>query len=397
MAPGSRLRRLVAPHDEPLGPRVTVALTMAVALLSVITGVANIGAQALAGPLADVIPPEVQRGAGFTGALTGFLMMGSALGLRRGLRAAWVSTVALLPLTALQGLLQSSPLSLPLVVLSALALPNALYNRGRFTRRLSLTAAQLAALLAIAGVQVYGTVGTYALRDEFRTVETLGDAFYYTLVTASTVGYGDVTPTSQSARLFGMSVIVLGTASFALALGTLVGPLIEARFSRAVGRMTRRNYDLMQDHVLILGFGELTDAILDQVPPGREYVVVTDHEEAAGLADREVDVLRGDPSDEAPLREAGIGRARSVLVATNDDGTDALSILTARGLDPDVPIVAAATDRENIPKLEQAGADHVISPIALGAEMLVRSSFGGDGDGEGDPPEGTGGAAGAPS
>ena len=82
---------------------------MVVAVLSVATGILKITQQSIGGPLATVVPPSVQATVGFTGALTGFLMIGSALGLRRGLRAAWYSTVVLLPVTAAQGLLQSSP------------------------------------------------------------------------------------------------------------------------------------------------------------------------------------------------------------------------------------------------------------------------------------------------
>jgi voltage-gated potassium channel len=356
---------------------MTVGLTMAVALLSVVTGIANISAQIVVGPLAAVTPIEIQRIAGFTGVLTGFLMIVSALGLRRGLRGAWYSTVALLPLTALQGLLQSSPLSVPLVVLSVLAMPNALYNQNRFTRALSLSTSQLAALSAIVGVQVYGTVGAYAFRDEFTSIETLSDAFYYTLVTASTVGYGDATPVSQSARLFGMSVVILGTASFALALGTLLGPLLEARFARVLGRMTDRNHHLLENHVLILGYGELTDAIVTEITDGSTYVVVTDEQEhVAHLSEQGVDVFPGNPSDESSLLQVGIERARSVVVATNDDGGDSLAVLTARELNPEIRIVAAATKRENIQKLKRAGADTVISPTVIGARLLVQSSFG---------------------
>ena len=370
------LRNVLSLDRDALAPRITVWLTMAVAVLSVVTGVANISAQTVVGPLAELIPAEVQRTAGFTGVLTGFLMLASALGLRRGLRVAWFSTVALLPMTALQGLLQSSPLSAPLVVLSLFALPNVLLTRTRFTRSLSLSTTQLASLLAIVGVQIYGTVGTYALREEFGAVRTLVDAFYYPLVTASTVGYGDAVPQSQAARLFGMTVVVFGTASFALALGTLLGPLLEARVARALGRMTDRNYDLLQDHVLILGWGELTEAILEEIDPEATFVVVTeDQARVASLADRDLEVLAGDPSDEAPLRAAGIEHARAVLVATDDDGADALTVLTARDLNPEVRIVAAATNRENVSKLRRAGADSVVSPIAQGARMLVDATF----------------------
>jgi voltage-gated potassium channel len=366
------------------GLRLTVALTAVVALLSVATGIANIGAQSVVGPLAEVIPRSIQRTAGFTGALTGFLMIASAYGLRRRLRAAWRLTVVLLPVTTIQGVLQSSPLSLPLVALSVVTLPKVLYNRRQFDRTAELTPAQLAAGVAIAGTQIYGTVGAYALREDFTGVSTLVDAFYYTLVTASTVGYGDVTPTSQVARLFGMSVVVIGTASFAVALGTLLGPVIQARFARALGRMSDTDLKRFDDHVLVLGYSDIVAAILDENPdPDSDVVVVTpDREVIQSLTDRNIGALAADPDDESSLHEAGVERARLAIVATGDDAADALTILTVRQLNPDVEIRAVATNRENVRKLENAGATSVISPIVIAAKQLLGSSPG-DGTGVG--------------
>lgn len=360
--------------------RLTVVLTTVVALLSVATGIANISAQSVVGPLAEFIPHAIQRTAGFTGTLTGFLMIGSAYGLRRRLRMAWYSTVVLLPVTALQGVLQSSPLSLPLIVLSVLALPNVLHNRRQFDRTVELTTAQLAAGVAIVGAQIYGTVGTYALRDDFTNVSTLVDAFYYTLVTASTVGYGDATPTSQVGRLFGMSVVVIGTASFAIALGTLLGPVIQARFAKALGRMSESDLELFDDHVLVLGYSDIVAAILDENHGADMLVVTPDREVAQTLTDQGVNALTADPDDEASLREAGVERARLAIVATNDDAADALTILTVRQLNPDVEIRAVATNHENMRKLEHAGATSVISPIVMAAQQLLDSSPDGDAD-----------------
>lgn len=361
-----------------LGLRLTIGLTMAVAVLSVLTGILRITQQSVAGPLATFIPPGVQETVGFTGALTGFLMMGSALGLRRGLRAAWYSTVVLLPVTALQGLLQSSPLALPLVALSILAIPNVLVHRRRFNRTIELSQSQLAAAAAIIGAQVYGTVGTYALREQFGNVSTLVDAFYYTIVTASTVGYGDATPQTQQAKLFGMSVLVVGTVSFAIALGTLFGPAIEARFQKALGRMTESQLELLEGHLLVLGHGDLTDVILEELGDVEYLVVTPDANWASGMKERDVDVLVADPSDEETLLRAQIGDASAVLVATNEDAEDALAVLTARQLNPTVRIVAAATNRENVEKLRRAGADVVISPATIGGHLLVDSALGGE-------------------
>ncbi len=168
--------------------RVAIALALLVALLSVVTGVLNISQEAADfGPLAGSVPDSVQQAVGFTGALTGFLMVASALALRRGLRAGWWATLILLPVTAIQGLLQLNRYSLPLIALSLLSIPFLLFTRNRFDQELSLSTTQLAAGGALVGVQAYGTFGAYALREDFDGIENVLDAFYFTLITSSTV------------------------------------------------------------------------------------------------------------------------------------------------------------------------------------------------------------------
>ncbi|GGM56422.1 voltage-gated potassium channel [Halarchaeum rubridurum] len=356
-----------------LSSRAAVLLTSLVAVLSVVTGVVNI----LSPQFGPYVPGPVQQVAGFTGTLTGFLMVVSALGMRRGLRAAWWSTVVLLPVTAAQGLVQVSVYSVPLVVLSLLSLPTVVLTRSRFDRELSLSTSQITAALALAGVLAYGTVGTYALRDGFPGVSSLLDAFYYTLVTASTVGYGDITPKTEMATLFSLSVLVLGVAGFGIALSTLLGPAIEARFASALGRMTQSQLESLEHHVIVAGYGELTESILEELGDDHEFVVVVkEPTTASALRERGFNVLTEDPSDAASLDHAGIDRADAVVAATNDDGQDALAILTARQLQPDVRIVAAATERENEEKLRAAGADTVISPAVIGGRLLVQSALG---------------------
>jgi len=362
-----------------LRTRAAVVLTGLVAVLSVITGIVNIGATEVSGPLAPFIPELVARTAGFTGTMTGFLMLVSVYGLQRGYRLAWYATIVLLPITGLQGLAQSSVLSFPLVAISVLALPTILLNNRYFYRKLDLTLAQLASLAAILAVQVYGTVGAYALRDEFDEVNTILDAFYFTLVTASTVGYGDITATTQFGRLFSMSVLLTGVASFGVALGTLLGPLIEARLATALGNMSDKQLDLLENHYIVTGYGDLTEPILESLDEAESVVVVRDPEDAKRLRDRGHEALTANPSDEEPLRRIHIERARGLIVATNNDAEDAMVILTARELNPDLRIVAAATDRENVRKLKRAGADSVLSPSVLGGRLLVKSALGPNG------------------
>ena len=365
-----------------VGVRASILLTFAVAALSVATGIINISTTTVGGPLAEFVPPIVQQTVGFTGALTGFLTLAGAFMLRNRYRVGWYLTVAMLPITAVQGLLQASSYSYPLVVLSLLALPVVLLNRRTFDNELDLTTTQIAATGSLVAAQAYGTMGTYALREQFHGADSLTDAFYYTLVTGSTVGYGDIYAQTEQARLFAMSAILLSVASFAVALGVVLTPMIEARLSAALGRMTEQQLDTLENHVLVLGYGDLTEPILEELEDQVQFVVITEDEAATRrLANRDVRVLTADPSDEEPLRNAGIDRARAVIAATNSDADDALSILTARQLNPDIHIAVGVTQRENVSKLKRAGADTVISPAAIGGHLLVEAAMG-QGDSE---------------
>ncbi|WP_058366493.1 NAD-binding protein [Haloparvum sedimenti] len=362
--------------------RASIVLTFAIAVLSILVGLIHISTGGVAGPLAPYVPDWVKQTVGFTGTLTGFAMLGSGYALKRGYRVGWYSTAVLLPLTAVQGLLQTSAFAYPLVVLSLVSLPGLLVNRGRFTRTYRPSPTQLAAGTALVTAMGYGTFGSFALREEFSGIETVVDAFYFTVVTASTVGYGDISPATDIGRMFGISVLVINVAAFAVALGVLLTPAIEAQLSKALGKMTDRQLDLLEDHVLVLGYGDLTEPILEELAErGVTFAVITEDDRSARLLDdQEVPTLTADPSDVTPLERAHIEEARAVVVATNDDAKDALAILTARQLNPSIRIVAAATQRENVDKLRRAGADHVISPSTLGGHLLVDSAFGDDGE-----------------
>ncbi|WP_435184455.1 NAD-binding protein [Halobellus sp. EA9] len=365
-----------------IGARASVVLTLVVGVVSVVTGIANIGVGGAADFLffGVVVPGVVKQITAFTGTLTGFLLLVCAFGLRRRLRSAWWAALLLFPISGLQGLLQSSRLSIPLVALSAFALVIVGLNFRAFDREISLSTTQIASLAALAGAQGYGTAGAFALQDHFNSVDTLLDAFYFSLVTGSTVGYGDITPTSAVGKLFALSVLLVTVSSFAVVLGVVFTPLIEAQFSKALGRMTEEQLDVLDNHVLVLGFGDLTEPILEELSAKADVlVVVPDEERARRLSDRGYTVLTDDPSDEEAQHRGKVEAAQAVVAATNNDAEDALAILTARQLNPEVTIVAAATQRENVNKLKRAGADTVISPATLGAHFLAESALGGHG------------------
>jgi len=363
------------------GGRPTVILTGVITLLSFLTGLSNLSQPSLPlqGPLAGVLP-WADAYAQFGGVLFAFLLGLLTIGLQRRKRLAWYGTVLVLALLGLLPLVTLLATDVPLLLLVVVTLPLIVRNRGDFDQPVDLSPLQVASLSSVLGVVAYGTFGTFALaeRGGFAGVDTITwtDAFYYVIVTIATVGYGDISPTSPTARWFSLTVIMFGTSAFTVAVGSLIVPAIESRMASAFGNMTASELKLLEDHVLVLGHGDITEALIEELNDEVELLIVTDDPDVASDLKDDLNVLTGDPTDEAVLEDARIGSARGVIVATRDDASDVLAVLAARTVAPDVWVAAAANERKHMGKLEDVGADEVISPMTIGGRLLGQSILG---------------------
>lgn len=362
------------------GAKATVALVAIIALMSFITGLSTLSQEAIAleGPLAPLLP-EVEAIVRFGGVISAFLLIGVTLGLRRRKRVAWYVGLVVLPLIALLPVITLQSTHIPILLLCLIAIPMLIFNQSHFVETIDLTSLQLASIASIVGVLAYGTIGAYAIRDQFVELETWTDAFYFVLVTIATVGYGDMTPVTAQARWFSLSVIILGVGAFTTAIGALIVPAIEKRMASAVGTMTGSNLTLLEDHVIILGYSDIMRAVIDALSGEIDLVIVTgDASVASRIEGEDVQVFNADPTDAQSLREAGVDHARGVIVGTRDDAQDVLAVLATREVNPDVRIVAAANQAHNAAKLEVVGADHVISPSKIGGQLLGRAVLAAD-------------------
>jgi voltage-gated potassium channel len=357
------------------GAKPAVVLTGVVVLLSFVTGLSNLSNEAMAldGPLAAVLP-----GAGafvrFAGVMFAFALGLVTVGLRRRKRFAWQVAMVLLPAIALLPLTTFQNTDVPLLLAVVVAFPLLVRNRESFDQNIHLEPLQIASLSSFLAVGVYGTVGAYALRNEFAELDTWGDAVYYVIVTIATVGYGDVTPASPVARWFSLSVILFGTGAFTIAVGALVGPAIESRMAAAFGNMTASELTLLEDHVVVLGHGDVTEPLLDTIADETDLVVVTrDADAAAALDGASVNVLTGDPADESVLEDARVGAARGVVVGSDDDARDVLAVIAAKAVAPDVRVVALANQGKHVQKLRSVGAEEVIDLRTIGGRLLGES------------------------
>jgi voltage-gated potassium channel len=206
----------------------------------------------------------------------------------------------------------------------------------------------------------------------------LSDAIYYTTVTLSTTGYGDIAPVSQPARLVNAFVITpLRIAFLVLLIGTTLEVL--ASQGREMFRVARWRKN-MGSHVVVVGYGTKGRSAVETIVGNgrsREAVVVVDPS-AAALTDAHADgltVVTGDATRRSVLRQAGIETATQVIITTDRDDTNVLSTLTVRQLNPDAWIVVSVREQENVPLMKQSGADSVITSSDAVGRLLGLSSL----------------------
>jgi len=203
------------------------------------------------------------------------------------------------------------------------------------------------------------------------------DALYYTTVTLSTTGYGDITPATTTARLVNALVVTPMRLLFVFVLvGTTIQVLTER--SREAFRLQRWRKRL-NDHVVVIGFGTKgRSAVAELVSRGtaaQDIVVIdtdpslTDEAQDAGLT-----LVIGDATKDAVLRQAVVDRARAVIVAPSRDDTAVLATLSIRRLAPGATISAAVREAENEDLVRQSGADSVVVSSAAAGRLLGRAT-----------------------
>lgn len=242
---------------------------------------------------------------------------------------------------------------------------------------------RIAGRMALAlGLIVFVALVSYADRNGYNDADgnplSLLDAFYYSTVSVTTTGYGDIAPVTQGARL---ATTLLVTPARVLFLIILVGTTLEILAERTrhdwrVARWRRR----LRDHVIVCGYGTKGRAAVRTLrargTPPEQIVVIEPHNEARAAATADgLATVAGDAALSRVLRQAQIDQAESVVVATNSDPSAVLITLTARELNPSARITAAAREEDNVHLLRQSGADSVIVTSSSAGRLLGMATY----------------------
>jgi len=208
-------------------------------------------------------------------------------------------------------------------------------------------------------------------------IENLFDAIYWSIVTLSTVGYGDITPQSTGGRFITLVLIIFGLGVLAFFTSIIVSAFNEKMHELRESH-TYAAIEKFDDFVIICGFGRVGQEITRQMRRDRQAIVVIDKDEAnASLGKCQgIPVIHDDASKNQVLELSGINHgANTVICTTGDDVINVYITLTSRNLNKTVNIISRANCKQNVKKLLQAGADHVIQPFEI-AGLLAAEYIG---------------------
>lgn len=206
------------------------------------------------------------------------------------------------------------------------------------------------------------------------TGKTWLESLYFFVITASTVGYTEQSTAPPAQQLLTIAIILISTLTVGYTIGLIVQAMVEGQMNRALGvrRMTRE-IEKLSGHTIICGFGRIGQALADDLRRHRVAFVVIDQapDIIRDASDSGYLAVTGDATDEETLRQAGITRAKTLVVALHGDAENVFLTLTARNLAPELRIIARGELPTTEKKLKQAGADQVVLPPVIGARRMA--------------------------
>lgn len=301
---------------------------------------------------------------------TFLLIMAFGLWLRS--RFAWLLSVLAIATSLVTLALQSGmPVGVWLFGYEFVLMGLLLTTRQYFDRS-NMQLGTLAALATIVVLFSYAVFGTYLLGGQFSPpIDTLTNALYVSVVTMSTVGFGDILPATPDARLFVISVIIFSITALSTAIGTTLIPALVHRIELVnLGKHRKMN---RTEHYIIVGYSALSANTYRELVARNKNVtiILRSAPDSALLPGKDVDIVIGDGSDLETLREAGAEKAKAILALLDDDSENAFVILAAKELNVDVKLVAAVNQLKHLSRVRRVHPDMIIAPQILGGELLT--------------------------
>ena len=227
----------------------------------------------------------------------------------------------------------------------------------------------------IIGLILGGTIG-YHLIEGWSLIES----FYMTIITITTVGFGEVRTPSNPGRIFTVILILCGVAIITTGVTSIFSSIIAGTFGEVIRRRKmERNLLKIKNHFIICGLGVVGEDVINEFLKAKASFVIIEKEKA--VLDKLLNefpssmYIIGDATDDEVLKNARIEAAKGIIVVLGNDADNLYICLTARSLNPKLRIIARAIEGEAINKLKKAGADYVFSPEKIGGVQLASAAL----------------------
>lgn len=229
-------------------------------------------------------------------------------------------------------------------------------------------------VLAILLVILTGSLGYYIL---FAGTETFMDCMYMTVISITSVGYGEIIQVTGNvpAEIFTMILITFGMGIGLYGLSTLTALLIEGELSGILRKnKMRKKIQKLRNHYIVCGGGQTGKPTIMELVKNRESVVLIELEKEQIEKCEAIEGLlyiEGDATEDGNLIDAGIEKAAGIIISLPSDKDNLYVTMTARMLNRNLRIISKLTDPRHVAKLKKAGADSVVSPNTIGALRLA--------------------------
>jgi voltage-gated potassium channel len=202
------------------------------------------------------------------------------------------------------------------------------------------------------------------------------DGLYMVVTTFTTIGYGEVHPLSPLGRIFNIFLILMGVGNVFLIIGAVTQSVLEVEFNQFFGRRKmEREISRLSQHYIICGAGRVGRSVARELArkPAPFVIIESDPDKAARYSDENWPIIIGDATKEHVLKQARIENASGLVAASTTDAINTYIVLTARGLNPTLKIIARASEEDAEKHLKTAGADSVISPYTFAGYRIAHS------------------------